>query len=313
MIWQELTSPAVRDLAWTCFSPPLLHSHQLPGCGDKIENCHLTLTSARAAFLQRLDRDPGPLLAHLTGKNRTRLGIYFESLWHFFLRSDPDTELLAHNLPIRDGGTTLGEFDILYLCKERQQHIHLELAVKFYLGVAGSDIWLGPGQRDRLDHKVAHITQRQIRLGELQLAREPLRTLGIERLHKQVEIKGYLFKPETRSPTLPPGYNRAIPLSNWYNIDEFQALASTDAAWLGWQLIKRERWLSPLLLPEANQATGDDALLAQLSDIFRTGAGPQMLACCDEQGQERRRCFVAPQPWPTQGANDPMIGEALES
>ena len=229
--------------------------------------------------------------------------MYFEALWQFFLGTDPDTELLAHNLPVREGGRTLGEFDILYLCKETQRHIHLELAAKFYLGVPGSDIWLGPGQQDQLGLKVAHLTRRQIRLGAQPQAQSQLRSLGIETLHRQIEVKGYLFQPGSGAPALPQGYNQAVPLSNWYGINEFRALLTTEAGRPGWQLISRQRWLSPLLLPEPAQAIGDDALLAQLSDIFQAGAGPQMLACCDEQGLERRRCFVAPQSWPTQGAN----------
>lgn len=302
MIWQELTQPAVRDLAWACFSPPLLISSLLPGAGEQIENCQLDLTPAREKRLRLLDKDPGQLLGYLADNNHTRLGIYYETLWHFFLDTDPDTELLAHNLPVREGGRTLGEFDILYLCKQTGRHIHLELAVKFYLGLPGSDIWLGPGQRDRLDRKIAHLTGRQIRLGALPQAQSQLQALGIETLSRQIELKGYLFSREPGATTLPRGYNREAPLSSWHSIGDFHALAARAAQGQAWCLVPRDRWLSPLWNRELSKAVGVTALLTQLHDNFRSGAGPQVLACCDPRGREMRRCFVTPEAWPARAA-----------
>ena len=290
----------MRDHAWACFSPPLLHSAQL-GAGPGVENCGLTLTPARAARLCHLDREPGPLLAHLAARHRNRLGIYFETLWHFFLESDPDTDLLAHNLAVREDGKTLGEFDILYLCKPRQRHIHLELAVKFYLGVPGSNTWLGPGEQDRLDQKVVHLTQRQIRLGEQEPSRESLRALGITRLYKQIEVKGYLFAPTSDSPPPPRGYNRDAPFSRWYRIDEFQALATPAPEEPGWQLLERKHWISPLLAT-ATPATSHSTLLVELQAAFNAGSGPLLLARCDARGRETQRCFVTPQHWPRNAA-----------
>jgi hypothetical protein len=298
MIWQELRNPVVRDLAWACFSPPLLLNHHLPECDEGIENCHLAITPARAARLRQLDQDPAELMSHLGGTSPARLGIYFEQLWHYFLHTDPDTELLAHNLAVRDGGRTLGEFDILYLCKQRRQHIHLELAVKFYLGVPASETWLGPGQQDRLDLKIAHLIHRQIRLGGHPRGRAALGRLGIENLQQQIEVKGYLFAPETGSPAPPPGYNPGLALSGWYNIEQFQALEAPEAGWMGWHIISRQRWLSPVLISDPSQLPTHQALLVDLQKQLHAGARPLLLACCDQNGQERRRCFVTPARWP---------------
>ena len=112
-------TPAVRDLAWACFSPPLLHNDQLLADPGGLTNCYLELTPQRRDWLAALDRDPSALLEHLAVNAPRRLGLYFERLWHFFLQADPAVELLAHNLPVRDGGVTLGEFDCLYYCRRR--------------------------------------------------------------------------------------------------------------------------------------------------------------------------------------------------
>ena len=124
----------VRDLAWACFSPPLLLSPGLAQPEEAVSNCGLGLTDARRSWLERLDRDARPLLEHLARRRGSRLGIYFEQLWHFFLTEDPAVDLVAHNLPVRADGRTIGEFDCLYYCRERRRHVHLELAVKYYLG-----------------------------------------------------------------------------------------------------------------------------------------------------------------------------------
>ncbi|MEQ8803961.1 MAG: DUF1853 family protein, partial [Haliea sp.] len=129
----ELTNPRVRDLAWACLGPPLLQMETLKSASG-VTTASLTLTAARARWLQQLDRQPQPLLTWLEARPATRLGLYFEHLWHFFLQQDSATELIAHNLPLSSNGRTVGEFDCLYYCHERRRPVHLELAVKFYLG-----------------------------------------------------------------------------------------------------------------------------------------------------------------------------------
>lgn len=77
-----------------------------------------------------------------------RLGRYYERLWQFAVTHAPGVELVAANLPIRVGGHTLGELDMLL--RDRDGVHHLELAIKLYLGPQHGDghdpaHWLGPG------------------------------------------------------------------------------------------------------------------------------------------------------------------------
>ena len=122
----------VRDLAWSCFAPPLIRVQQAAP-DSNVRDCTPELSAQRRQWLEHLDRDPSALLEYLATRSSRRLGIYFESLWQFFLREDPDFELVAHNLPVHDGTRTLGEFDCIYFCKTRERFIHLELAAKFFL------------------------------------------------------------------------------------------------------------------------------------------------------------------------------------
>lgn len=298
---QTLQNPAVRDLAWSCFSPPLLLSEQLALPGQPLRNCALQLDSTRQDWLERLDAQPAALLAHLEGMRSHRLGLYFENLWHFFLQQDERVELTAHNLAVRQGKQTIGEFDCLYYCHERQRHIHLELAVKFYLGWpgvsgsnAGQDSWrrfLGPGGKDRLDLKLERMRQHQLQLGLHEAAREPLRRLGIVEMELEMEMKGRLFQPVTPGLAPPLGYNPALAMSRW--MTGSQALASIGSNRVS--ALARDQWLAPLKrVSEGAVQTMEELYRHSMHNLDR----PKMLATLNSSGEEQQRIFITPERWP---------------
>lgn len=236
-----------------------------------------------------------------------RLGIYFEHLWHFFLAADSAVELVAHNLPVREGGKTVGEFDCLYYCHQRRRHVHLELAVKYYLGyrpaACGSqltpgEIWLGPDTRDRLDLKVGHLMQRQIRLGDHPAAAGELRRLGIADLAREVEIKGYLFQPCVAPLPPPRGFNRERRFGRWLAFDRLgNYLEGLDCD--QFLVLPRLAWLAPA---SAVPGQGDDQndLLGRLGRHFSGHRRTQLVAALGADGSERERFFVTDSRWPHQ-------------
>ena len=242
-------TPQVRDLAWACFSAPLMDIGQL---GDDVRPAVFELTLARRHWLSALDRMPTPLLESLAKHPARRLGLYYEQLWHFFLEQDPDVELVAHNLPVRTGGITIGEFDCLYYCHQRQQHFHLELAVKFYLGHRQQTTtettsqwreWLGPNAVDRLDRKLGRLLEHQSRLGQHPAARQMLTTLGITAPKAEIALRGALFQAATDPLPAPRGYNPAVNLRHWHTLDQWQQQADPNSTYA---LPDRLLWLSPL-------------------------------------------------------------------
>ena len=296
---------AVRDLAWACFAPTLLRAAHLPGAGDNLTDCSPRLTSSRRDWLARLDVDPQPLLEHLAGIRSHRLGVYFERLWHFFLLQDPAFELVAHNLAVREGGATVGEFDVIYWCRERQRHCHLELAVKYFLGTrirtSGAAAsrwceWLGPNTRDRLDLKLRQLLGRQIGLGQQPCARRQLHELGIGDMAREIAFKGYLFQPHDDPLPPPPGFNPQLAFSRWLPLRALpQFLAATPEE--QFQPLPRMRWLSPLQASGGEPFLGRSMLLERLQSL----ASAQLVAAVDDEGRETYRFFVTPDNWP---AND---------
>jgi hypothetical protein len=280
---------AVRDLAWAGFAPQLIKTADIQGAG-------LDFSDFWRSLLPLLDADPAPLTEFLEQRESGRLGLYYEALWQFLLTHDPDIELIAHNYPVRDGGQTVGEFDCLYWSRRERRHIHLELAVKFYLGVPDRHIWLGPGRRDRLDQKLVRLVGHQSRLSDHPAAREALATLGIDHCERRIDIKGYLFAPPVGMAP-PAGYNPQSPLQRWYSLSEFKELPALDPDWTGWQKIPRRRWLSPFAV-DRGELRSVDELLAMLQQRLEDSGRPVQIAACDEDGRERYRCFVTPDHWP---------------
>lgn len=306
----QLAHPVVRDLAWAVFSEDLILAGSIGSAQHSLYSCGLSqLTPAREAWLLGLDQSPEALLEQVRAARDQRLGLYFEALWHFFLHSDPEAELLAHNLPVREGGRTVGEFDCLYRCRDSGQVVHLELAVKFYL-YTGADSggtgdgradWLGPGRRDRLDRKLDHLATRQTRLADESAARRLLESRGLMPARREVAVKGRLFRRPDQSCLPPPGFNTAQALMSWGSPDTLTALLADKHAKYA-LVLPRQCWLSPLQLSEAPLSgllppEGQDrcaALQTQLAGSNR----PVLVATLDSEYRELQRFFVAPTGWP---------------
>ena len=297
-----LQTRVVRDLAWSCFSAPLLLSSQLE---ERIglSNSDFALTKDRMAWLQSLDLEPKPLTDHLAKSSTRRLGLYFENLWHFFLEQDPEVELLAHNLAVRDSKRTLGEFDCIYFCHRRQRSVHLELAVKFYLSApaaTGSDqsSWLGPNSSDRLDLKLQRMLSHQICLAHTPEGRAALAELGVSDPLLEIEIKGRLFNHWLTPAPPPPGYNLSLSMPSWRRLRELGNMDEDGS--VHYLPLERSQWLSPV--------SSCNGSMLNIAELVNHGAAnlesnprPIQIAVIDGNN-ERERFFLVPDNWPSKYA-----------
>lgn len=300
----------VRDLAWACFAPPIVDMDILST--GKVTNCALLLTPERERWLLELDVNPKPLQGHVEKLRSHRLGIYFESLWHFFLQQDPGVDLITHNLPIRNEGKTIGEFDCIYYCHQRRRYIHLELAVKYFLSVdthqgmsehqglpESSDLnqWWGPECKDRLDLKVSHLLDRQINLSDHPASKQALNDLGVEQLDKEIEIKGYLFQSIDNPIPLPKGYNRTDIPDQWVHLPNLLEYCETMEA-TGFKHLPKFQWLSPAVERNTSDTLTDSELEQLMLKHFEGDSRPQLVAALDATGVECCRFFVVGKVWP---------------
>lgn len=180
-------------------SPPLVSGafdgvHWWSGtdCNDEFEDC--------LPALRQLDQDPTALLQHLSALTSKRLGLRFEALVAFWLALSPNFAILRHNNQLIIDGITRGEVDFILKDLRNDKIIHLEVAVKFYLGTEPFDNsfrWFGTTLKDQLGKKVKHLRQRQTQLSKKYPEHFPL-AVDI----RQCFMKGRLFYPngQTLSP-----------------------------------------------------------------------------------------------------------------
>ncbi len=299
---RRLRQPAVRDLAWALLSPPLLvnapwpQRHPLSGSGWVAD------PGALQAWLVQLDGDPAPLLDWLARSASHRLGVYYERLWQFALQQAPGVELLAANLPIRQGGHTLGELDMLL--RDHEGVHHLELAIKFYLGPDQGDgldpaHWLGPGCHDRLDRKLTHLAEHQLPISSRAESRDALAGLGLDRVQARLWLGGYLFYPWHAHADSPEGAHPGHLHGHWLHQRDWPAFHASHAVG-HWQLLPRQAWLGPARLASAEVWTP-----AQLRD-WLAALDPQAQAQlmvrlepgADGDWQEAQRAFLVSDHWP---------------
>lgn len=193
----------VRDLAWVIGSPPLIageidgvqwwsHTH----CINELHDC--------LPALKTLDENPQPLLAHLATLKNRRLGSVFEGFISFWLSISPNYRLRQQNIQLIKDKHTFGEIDFIIEDLRSGVLIHLEVAVKFYLGsppFTDAYRWFGTNTKDQLGKKFNHLRRQQTQLSNTHA--ELLQHYfpqAIEQRH--CILKGRLFYPfnEATSP-----------------------------------------------------------------------------------------------------------------
>lgn len=299
---RRLQQQALRDLAWTLTSPALLldagiaQRHPLAGShwADHPERL--------GAWLTHLDQQPEPLLQWLHSSHNQRLGHYYERLWQFALQRAPGIRLLAANLPIRQGQLTLGELDLLL--EDRDGLHHLELAVKFYLGLehgdrSRHDHWLGPGSQDRLDIKLQRICEHQLQICSTACAQSVLSELTCEAIDSAFWLGGYLFQPWNADPKSPAGANPEHLKGYWLRQRDWPAFLSHHPN-TRWQPQPRHVWLAPARLETAAiwQASDFDNWISEATTRSQARLLARMEA--DEKAiwTEQERLFLVPDGWP---------------
>lgn len=299
---QSLHTPAVRDLAWTLLSPPLLGQTARPQRHPLQASRWHREPERLFDWLHEQDRAPDELLAWLAHKPLHRLGLYYERLWQFALRAAPDVDVVAYNLPIRQNGQTLGELDLL-LRDDEGEH-HLELAVKFYLGPSdgnGGDAarWLGPGSHDRLDLKLTHLAQHQLPLSSRREARSVLHDVQMNATTAAFWLGGYLFQPWPQGCTPPHGANPAHLRGQWLHRRDWATFTAPhpDACW---QPLPRLAWLAPARVNASERWSGET--FQQWLDTLPAQAGAHLLVRLEEDQagvwQEMERVFLLSDNWP---------------
>ncbi|WP_296260243.1 MULTISPECIES: DUF1853 family protein [unclassified Pseudomonas] len=297
---RELHTPAVRDLAWAILSPPMLalsawpQRHPLSG-SDWVHH-----PQALENVLRDLDRDSRTLDQWLARNSTRRLGLYYERLWQFAIDQAPGVKMLAANLPIRIDGHTLGELDLLLQDGDGVHHV--ELAIKFYLGPQDADgqdpaNWLGPGSHDRLDLKLAHLTEHQLPISARKESRLALAALGIESVQAKLWLGGYLLYPWPGPAESPQGVNHDHLRGRWVHQKDWPAFGAHCPEGR-WQVLPRHAWLGPARYEQPLRHDEFSAWLTQLEPSAQAQLLVRLSQSEEGHWQEEERVFLVSDLWP---------------
>jgi len=299
----------LADLHWTVTSPSLLQTQAPLQSPSQMPVTSYQPPKALVDWLQQVEATA--LAHHIQAINPRRLGHYFEALWQYVFQYYPGYELLTHNLQVINGPRTQGEYDLIYYCHERQQTIHLEMAIKFYLGTTTlplAQCWLGPGCLDRLDIKLDKLLQQQICLADSPSGQQALAALtnkGEEHngegqaVQREVLVKGCLFQPDIAL-ALPAVINPAHQSGLWLHLSEF-AQRFTDSNYV-WCRLQKAEWLAPWQTDLNHYPVETTAqVVAAINTHFAQHSFPVMawqLADNKQDVAAQQRVFIVPDHWP---------------
>jgi len=291
----------IRDLAWIFSTAPIV----------KLQSLSFEQNELDADWLEVLNKAPEKINTFMATKNLKMLGPYFEALWEFYLSHYPGKQLIAKNVQVFDSNKTIGEFDFIYYDEQLNQYRHLEVAIKYYLGIDTDSAttsqftpmknWLGPNLNDRLDKKFSKMRDFQAQLSQTIAGRSALEKLNINEIKSEVCLLGYLFHP-AKQPLLAPEFssplhNRAI----WLHLNQIDELFEYDNLWL---ILEKPHWMASISKPFEHLMT-QKQIINQLKLHFLRSTRPLLVSNFKTAGGSGKstyhsndKYFVVPDSWP---------------
>jgi uncharacterized protein len=291
-------SAHLAALGWLLLSSPLVVVP--PGAAAQLASFTDGESAAITRWLHSLQADSQALVAWMQAKPEVRIGRYAERLLEFYLSHAPSSSaspvaahapshlsphlsphsspqqslhsLVAAHVPLRSEvnglRVTQGELDFL-LTNAQGQHLHWELAVKFFLCTATGDVatpadFIGPNGVETLAHKWHKLFARQ-------LTHTPPAPWNARTWQPQAFTRGWMFyrwgMPVPQCDALHPQHGQGW----WIDVTHMSDLPDAMYAYL-----PRLHWMAPLASVEqlGSQAVvlARDAMAAHLHSLWASGA-----------------------------------------
>ncbi len=236
---KNLKHQCTRDLYWLLAShsplnPNVAHFRLFP------EEILLEMVEVHKTFLVELDDYPREFENYLTEKPTRRLGIYAERLMAYFFKHSPYINLITHSFQVIRSGETLGEID--FIIEWKGELYHIELAVKYYLGIDDLNEfknWIGPSGNDNLALKLNKALNHQLMLAK---ENEVIKLVNGRSISSYVFLKGKFYANVSHE-ELPIWMNTRASHGNYVRLCDAQELFDRSVK----SHLLRPNWMSDLI------------------------------------------------------------------
>lgn len=169
-----------------------------------------------------------PLIYPVGPIKEIRLGKRVEQFLSYFIQQNPNYNLLAKNIQVKNNKQTIGELDFLVL--ENDQLFHIENIYKFYLyddqitSCSEIDNWIGPNRNDTLTYKLDKLENKQLPLLYSKYTEQALQNfdLDINNIKQCVCFKAQLFLPYLLQNVDVGPLNKQSVYGHYFNISRLQ-------------------------------------------------------------------------------------------
>ena len=235
--------------------------------------------------------DPAMLQAardRLAQGSDLRLGKLFEAVLGLAIAAQPHLDVLHRNVVINSEQRTLGELDLIIRDRRDRSLIHVEVTLKFYLGLTDGR-FPGPNPEDNLARKYQRLATHQFPLLHEPETRTRLRELGLPAVDRQCLFsRGRLFYPPDRPVEAPAQAWAGHERGHWWR-------ARSTPPDEHWYLLARPQWLAA-----APMSDSDAVPLAsdELIDYVQARQRPQMVVRQGGNGPGIPSFVVPDRGWP---------------
>ncbi len=294
---------SVSNLAWALGSSPLMLSHPKSPYQTLDENWFNTNFALHQEWLWQLDAEPEKLEAFQESEYRLPLGKKFERLIQFWLEESPYYELIANNVQLVSGKTTVGEIDFIFKEVLSGEVFHMEVACKFYLGFKNSkswDHWIGPNGTDNLALKMNKLNE-QLTVTSTSAGHAFLNQIKLPKPKSVLLMKGMFFHHyQSLLRHNAPVFSTKNYASGWWvRLSELDHFFSSEGTWM---VLPKSDWLSNYETPYGNheiyKSHQMNALCHDLISTYKRSIAVIQLFPSSVGYSEGSRGFVVPNHWP---------------
>lgn len=282
------TDQLLYDLNWVLNARSLIRDH-LPDFQGEILVSISDLVGEEIVekwYAEQVN-DPSKISSFFSIDEQLIVGKYFEKLIAYVFYQLPRFEVVHYSKQFFSKKQTIGEIDFIIHDLHNHTNIHVEVAVKYYMGfknIGKHDLWIGPNGRDTLKKKVVKL-KRQLMLSD---------QLDIEVVEKRVLLLGYFFKYWKHS-KWPYFNNTTEDQGIWLYEDEIEDYFDPGSVYL---IVPKYKWLGFYIDKNSSFLNGIELKKEIKKQIQEIGKGIMVIQL-DELAQTLiRRFIVVPMKWP---------------